>query len=254
MWSAETTHARIATKGLQTIRCRALFTAVADDPLSRFSPVREVVTAGTLRLTIARPPSAEDLIDEEDYARDERLPYWAELWPSGRALADRLAAMPLAGLRVVELGCGVGVPAVVAALRGAEVLATDWYEEALAFTRANAAAAGARLETLLADWSSPPPGLLHRPPADLVVAADVLYEERHGPALAALLPRLLAASGEALIADPRRPQAAGLVDPLTAAGWDHSAEEVRHGGRMDESGPVVRLHRLRPPEDRALRA
>jgi predicted nicotinamide N-methyase len=218
-----------------------------DDPLSPFDPVRDDVVAGGRRLTIARPRSAEDLIDEEAYARDERLPYWAELWPSGLALADRLAAVPLAGRRVVELGCGVGVPSVVCALAGADVLATDWYGEALDFTRANAAAAGARLDTMLVDWADPPPELLARPRADLVIGADLLYEARNGPALAALLPRILAPDGDALIADPRRPHADALIDPLVAAGWSHLMREVRHGGRVDESGPLVRLHRLRPP-------
>lgn len=217
------------------------------DPLDRFAAVREEVVAGHLRLAITRPASAEDLIDEDDYARDERLPYWAELWPSGLVLAERLAAAPPAGLRVVELGCGVGVPAIVAALGGAQVLATDWYAEALAFTAANAAEAGARVETMLVSWAAPPPALLGRPPADLVIGADVLYEERNGPAIAALLPRILAPGGEALIADPRRPHAPGLIDPLVAAGWAHEMEEVRHAGRIDESGPLVRLHRLRPP-------
>ncbi|MGE4031586.1 MAG: methyltransferase [Thermoleophilia bacterium] len=221
-----------------------------DDGIDAFHPVREVVAVGGLSLTVARPPSAEDLIDEDDYARDERLPYWAELWPSGLVLASRLAAAPPAGLRVVELGCGVGVPSIVAALGGAaSVLATDWYDEALAFTRANAAAAGVAgaVETLLVDWSAPPPALLGRPPADLVIGADLLYEQRNGPALAALLPRILAPEGVALIADPRRPHADGLLDPLVAQGWSHEMEEVRHGGRIDESGPLVRLHRLRPP-------
>ena len=218
-----------------------------DDPLSRFAPVREEVAVGDLRLEIARPASAEDLIDEDDYARDERLPYWAELWPSAHVLAARLAAAPPAGRAVVELGCGVGLPSVVCALGGARVLATDWYEEALAFTAANARGAGARLETMAVDWSAPPPALLARPPADLVIAADVLYEARNGPAIAALLPRLVAPGGEALVADPRRPHAPGLIDPLVAAGWRHDVDEVRHGGRIDESGPLIRLHRLRPP-------
>jgi predicted nicotinamide N-methyase len=218
-----------------------------DEALSAFDPVRERITVGGLSLTVARPRSAEDLIDEDDYARDERLPYWAELWPSGLVLAGRVAGSLSAGCRVVELGCGVGVPSVVCALSGAEVLATDWYAEALAFTEANAAHAGARVETMLVDWSAPPEALLARPPADLVMGADVLYEERNGPALAALLPRLVAPGGEALIADPRRPHADGLIDPLVAGGWTHEVEEVRHGGRIDESGPLIRLHRLRPP-------
>lgn len=216
-------------------------------PLSDFDVIRDDVRIGPLRLTVARPRSAEDLIDEDDYARDERLPYWAELWPSGLVLAERLTRRDLAGRRVVELGCGVGVPAVVAALLGARTLATDWYAPALAFTRANADAAGARLETLLVDWSDPPAALLEGPRADLVIGADVLYEERNGPALAGLLPRLVAPDGEVLIADPRRPHADALVNPLRAAGWSHSAEEVRYGGRPDEAGPVIRLHRMTPP-------
>jgi hypothetical protein len=101
--------------------------------------------------------------------------------------------------------------------------------------------------TLAVDWAAPPAALLQRPPADLIVGADVLYEARNGPALAALVPRILASGGELVIADPRRPHAAALLDPMVAAGWSLTTDEVRHGARQDESGPVVRLHRLRPP-------
>jgi predicted nicotinamide N-methyase len=218
-----------------------------DDTLAGFDLRREDVAVGPLLLSVVRPRSAEDLIDEDDYARDERLPYWAELWPSALVLAARLGDLELGGRRVVELGCGVGLPAIVAALGGADVLATDWYEEALSFTRANASAAGARLATLLVDWREPPPRLLAAAPLDLVVGADVLYEERNGPALAALVPRILAPHGELVVADPRRPHADGLLDPLVAAGWSLTTDEIRHGARQDESGPLVRLHRLRPP-------
>lgn len=212
-----------------------------------FDVVREDVVVGGLRLTVARPRSAEDLIDEAAYAVDERLPYWAELWPSAHVLAADLAGRDLGGRRVVELGCGVGLPSVVAALGGADVLATDWYEEALRFVAWNAAAAGARVATALVDWADPPPALLDGPPADLVVGADVLYEERNGPALAALVPRILAPDGELVVADPRRPHADALLEPLAGAGWSLHTAEVRHGARPDESGPLVRLHRLRPP-------
>jgi predicted nicotinamide N-methyase len=218
-----------------------------EDSLSTFDPVRIDVTVGPLVLPVLRPRSAEDLIDEDDFARDERLPYWAELWPSALVLGERLSRLPLDGARVVELGCGVGLPSVVAALGGADVLATDWYPEALAFTRANAAAAGVRLETMAVDWREPPAALLGRRPADLVVGADLLYEERNGAALAALLPRLLSAGGQALITDPRRPHAAALLDRLGAAGWAHEREDVRYAGRPDESGPLIHVHRLTAP-------
>ena len=190
-------------------------------------PVRLDVAVGPVVLSILRPRSAEDLIDEVDYARDERLPYWAELWPSALVLGERLAARALGGLRTVELGCGVGLPSIVAALGGAAALATDWYHEALAFTRANAGAAGARVETMAVDWRDPPRALLERASADLVIGADLLYEERNG--------------------GPRRPHAAALIEPLRAAGWTHAREEVAHRGRPDESGTIIHLHRLVAP-------
>ena len=221
--------------------------ADVEDSLSTFDPVRLDVTVGPLVLSVLRPRSAEDLIDEGDFARDERLPYWAELWPSALVLGERLGRLPLGGLRVVELGCGVGLPSVIAALGGADVLATDWYPEALAFTRSNAAAADVRVDTRAVDWREPPPALLERRPADLVIGADVLYEERNGAALAALLPRLLPPGGQALITDPRRPHAAALLDRLDAGGWAHEREDLRFAGRPDESGPLIHLHRLTAP-------
>ena len=219
-----------------------------EDRPAPFDVLSEEVVVGSLRLPVSRPRSAEDLIDEDDYARDERLPYWAELWPSAHVLAAELEARDLTGARVIELGCGVGLPSVVAALRGAEVLATDWYEDALGFVRSNAGAAAARVGTRLLDWNDPPPDLVSPAAArDLVIGADLLYEARNGPALAALLPALLRPGAEALIADPRRPHADALLTSLVAAGWIHDMREVRHTGRPDESGPVIHLHRLIAP-------
>ena len=97
------------------------------------------------------------------------------------------------------------------------------------------------------NWRAPPSALLAQGPADLVIGADLLYEERNGAALAALLPRLLPPGGEALITDPRRPHAATLIEPLRAAGWAHEREDIAHRGRPDESGAVIHLHRLVAP-------
>jgi predicted nicotinamide N-methyase len=218
-----------------------------DDALAAWDTVQDRVVVGPHELRLRRPRSAEDLIDEDAYARDERLPYWAELWPSAHVLAGALAGRDLAGRSVIELGCGVGLPSIVAALGGARVLATDWYADALAFVGANAGAAGVAVETMLVDWASPPPALAARGPADLVVGADLLYEERNGGLLATLLPALLPPGGEALIADPRRPHASRLIEPLTAAGWPHRREDLLHAGRPDESGPVIHLHHLVAP-------
>src|SRR5918998_550644 len=122
---------------------------------------------------------------------------------SALALARRLSAEDLVGRRLIELGVGVGLPTLVALDRGARVLATDYYEAALDFTRHNARENGLpEPETALLDWKAPDLGKLGA--FDLVFAADVLYEEGSARALARLVPPLLGADGEALIADPGR--------------------------------------------------
>ena len=170
--------------------------------------VEDTVRAGPLVLRIVRPRDADALIDEARFAEDEFMPYWAELWKSGVALAAVVAERDLRGSRVVELGCGLGLPSVAAALSGAEVLATDWAEEALRATEQNAARNGVRVETLLVDWSKPDV-LVERAPFDLVLCADVLYEPRNVDALLTLLPRL---GDEVLLAEPGRQTAARFFE------------------------------------------
>ena len=186
--------------------------------------VSENVAVGGRLLTVVHPPDAVELIDEEAFEREEFLPYWAELWPSSVALARAVAELDLAGLRVVELGCGLALPAIAAALGGARVLATDWSPDALAYAERNAGANGAELETLRVAWADAGE-LVERGPFDLVLAADVLYERRNVAQLLDLLPRL----GEAaLVADPGRPALRAFLEAATAA-WDVTERDAVYG-------------------------
>ena len=191
---------------------------------------------------ITHPVSADELIDEEDFDRDERLPYWAELWPSALALARHLTKRDLAGTRAIELGCGVGLPTIVALARGAKVLATDHYEAALDFTAHNARA-NLNLEpgTALLDWRTPDAEGLGT--FDLVLAADVLYERKNAGALADLVPGLLAPGGEAVFADPRRDEAPVFLGAMEELGFGDAPEEI--AVEQGERAVKVLLHRLR---------
>ena len=162
-------------------------------------------------LTLLRPPSADELIDEAAFDEDEFLPYWAELWPSGVALAAVVASLDVRGKRVLELGAGLGLPSLAAALGGGDVLATDWADDAVELLRANAERNGIGLRAERARWDEPEP-LVAGAPWDIVLGADLLYEARNAEQLAALLPRL---GGEILLAEPGRPFARSFL-----AGWD----------------------------------
>jgi predicted nicotinamide N-methyase len=158
------------------------------------------------------------------------------------ALARYVSTENLAGQRVVELGCGVGLPSTVALANRAKVTATDHYAAALDFARYNARVnLGREPETRLLDWRAPETEGLG--PVDLVLAADVLYEPRNVPALAALIPTLLAPGGEILLADPRRKDTPTFLKIMRERAFESSSEEclVTSDGR----DVTVLVHRLR---------
>ncbi len=227
-----------------TVRGTGSTVISVDAPLPSAPPRLNDLTRSTIdvpggRIDLVHPRGAMEVLYEQNFDADEEYPpYWAELWPSGVALARAVAAARPAGARVLELGCGLGLPSIAAALAGGHVLATDRSADALAFTAYNARLNGTSVEVGLCSWADPGP-VLARGPWDLVLAADVLY--RHGGLadLADLLPRLVAGTGEVWVADPGRPPAAGFLEDCTR--WaridrDHPAD------------PRVTVHRLRPKD------
>ncbi len=122
------------------------------------------------------------------------------------------------------------MPSIAAARAGAEVLATDWDWEALTLARQNAAANGVELETARVEWREPAE-LIDRGPFDLVLAADVLYEQEGVDALLELLPKL---APQAWVADPGRKTAESFVKQASRR-W--SLETTQAG--------VVGIHKIR---------
>jgi predicted nicotinamide N-methyase len=179
----------------------------------RFRTTESIVEIAEREIRIVHPISAEDLIDEQDFEIDERLPYWAELWPSSRVLGETLLASDGARHSLLELGCGAGLVATCASLAGYAVTATDYYDDALRFTRVNAWRNGAAAPaTFMLDWRHLP---AERERYDVIVASDVLYERPYGPLVAQTIDAFLTPRGRALVADPGRVAREGF---LQAAG------------------------------------
>ena len=192
--------------------------------------VRQWIELPSGELFLLQPEESAALPDAGAVEWAPIAPYWSVLWRSGVALARELDGAALRGLRVVELGCGLGVPSIAAARAGADVLATDACAEALALVTRNGHLNGVRIETATVDWAEPDE-LVRRAPFDLVLAADVLYERAGVAPLLALLPRL---APQAWLADPGRP-AAGAFLEQAGSRWPVETR-VRD---------VVRVHRLR---------
>ncbi len=199
--------------------------------------VEERIALPLGEVALTRPRDSEALLTEQGFEKEEFLPYWAELWSSGVALAHDLARRSLRGARVLELGCGLGLPSIAAALAGGRVLATDWSSDAVRATAANAELNGVTVETARVSWAEPE-AILQAAPWAYVIASDVLYEPRNVEQLLDLLPRLVDRKGRVLIADPGRQPAEEFLERAGAGRW-----YVRT--TTSARSPRVRIHRLR---------
>lgn len=147
-----------------------------------------------------------DRLDVDEFNKDERLPYWAEIWPSSIALSEYLCSKDIYGKSVLELGCGVGVVGIVAALEGAKVLMTDYEEDALKFTRMNIeknltqAMLDSLVEVMYLDWRT----LALTEIFNFIIGSDLIYEQRNHEPILNLIKRYLREDGEAILTDPHR--------------------------------------------------
>jgi predicted nicotinamide N-methyase len=157
--------------------------------------------------------------DETRYLGEQQgfIPYGVMLWPSSIALAHELVARAhsLAGVRILELGAGTGLPGIVAATYGARVVQSDRLDVALDLCRRNAERNRVTIEHRVADWTD----WNDEERYDLILGADVLYAERLHSFLRHVFETNLAPGGRMLLSDPFRPRSLPLLESLETDGW-----------------------------------
>lgn len=189
----------------------------------------EVQAAGR-NWTLLRPADLESLwqqMDDSDPRAEDRIPYWVELWPATQALCAWLAGRELGGRTCLDLGCGLGLSALVASACGARVLALDHQPAALHFAALNARENRVSPPLWICmDWNCP--GLAGGA-FDYIWGGDVFYEQRFFEPLEKLLLHCLKPGGRAWFADPERSVSRDVWSRFVRRGWkvvDRGQERV----------------------------
>lgn len=194
------------------------------------------------------------------------MPYWGLLWPSGLALAEALLHAESAFAhravrpgevasdeserrrpRALELGCGLGVTATAALDAGLALIAADCFPEALAFCRYNTWRNTSQLPaTWLVDWRTETgrAALSLAAPYDLLLAADVLYEEPDIALLLDLAPMLVGSGGRFWLAEPGRRVSLAFVAEAAARGWKDTPTVYERVWPPDGDYARVTVHRF----------
>lgn len=215
--------------------------------------VRETVFIDDYTFHIDRPADIDALFDHpwvrSAYAADEYIPYWATLWPSARMLAKAVIREPWEKypqpVRVLEVGCGLGLAGIACLARGLPVTFSDLDETALAFAAANARLNGfANFRTMPLDFRCPPDDVKY----PVVIGSDLMYEERLVDPLVGLLRAVLAPGGVCLIADPDRTAARVFRWKLEEAGYAVTTGFARAGepGGERTKGTLYRIRQFPP--------
>ncbi|MEO8087261.1 MAG: 50S ribosomal protein L11 methyltransferase [Bacteroidota bacterium] len=156
--------------------------------------------------------------DDHEDVKDERIPYWADLWPSAIGLSEHLVQSKIITKDSIvhEMGCGLGLPGIVAGKLGAKVSFSDYLDEALDFARQNwnlNNMASADFQKL--DWRNPNTGLK----ADLLLASDVAYERKAFEFLPHAFKTLSKSGGKIIVSEPNRLYAQEFFDSLSFHGF-----------------------------------
>ncbi len=197
---------------------------------------------------LERPADLESLwqaMDEGDPEAEDHIPYWVELWPATLALCDWLARQDLAGKRCLDLGCGLGLSALVASALGAQVVGMDYELDALYFARRNASTNLVPSPLWVhMDWNRP--GFASAS-FDRIWGGDIFYEQRFFEPLESLLLRCLAPGGRVWFADPERAVSSTVWSRFLRRGW-----RVRNQGQevvsFDQARMTVNLWELFRPQ------
>ncbi|MCI0379030.1 MAG: protein N-lysine methyltransferase family protein [Gemmataceae bacterium] len=219
--------------------------------LTRLGPtIHEKVIVEGLTFVISRPSDSDKLLDHPavsaESKADDYMPYWADLWPAARMLAKVLlkeltvgqtflsAFSPFSSgrqeclphMQALEIGCGLGLPGIVALSLGWKVTFSDYDACALRFAADNARLNGYQdFDTLQLDWRRP----LQDRQFPVILAADLVYELRNVEPLIAFIQQVLTPGGVCLLTDQDRIPAHALRSGLDGSGLPYTTRIVRAG-------------------------
>jgi predicted nicotinamide N-methyase len=222
-----------------------------ETPLDALGPtIRDKVIVEGQTFIITRPDKVDRLVDhpalQATLGPEEYMPFWADLWPAARMLAKAIVkeAWPAGGdgqpLVALEIGCGLGLPGVVALSRGLRVIFSDYDKTALRFAADNAALNGFHnFDVLQMDWRQPPENLQ----VPVILGSDLIYEQAMAEPLAELIQRVLAPAGFCLMGAQDRPATPALLQALGPAGLQYTSQPARAGvpGGERYKGNIYRI-------------
>lgn len=126
---------------------------------------------------------------------------FGQLWPASKVLAQAMKKLELKGQRILELGCGLGLPSLTLQFRGANITASDYHPVSRKFLNYNSQLNQLpNLPFIQLDWNQPNSTTKY----DLIIASDVLYDPGNPKLLGKAINALATSTATVLLSCPGR--------------------------------------------------
>ncbi|MBJ7537680.1 class I SAM-dependent methyltransferase [Marinomonas transparens] len=167
----------------------------------------------------------QEFSDDDDVALNLGIssavwPLFGVIWPSGEVLAHHMFEHNIDGLRILEVGCGIGLASLVLNHRLANITATDYHPEAGGFLLENTELNGDKpIPFVRTNWEDDSSGLGK---FDCIIGSDILYERFHVNLLSAFIEKHAAENCKVLLVDPGRGHHAPFSKKMVTLGYSHT--------------------------------
>ena len=170
-------------------------------------------------------------------------PMFGVLWAAGELLARMMQDYDIRGLRILEVGCGLGLSSLLLNQRLADITASDHHPSANALLQYNARLNNGRVIPFFrGSWADSNPALGE---FDLIIGSDLLYEPDHAALLAGFIDRHASPHSRAIIVDAGRGNRPAFCRQMDGYGFSHSCSPAVQDPAMPEpfKGQVMRFAR-----------
>lgn len=170
-------------------------------------------------------------------------PIFGVMWPSGMALAHYMDSYATEGKRILEVGCGIGLPSLLLNAKHADITATDYHPEVNGFLTRNALLNNNQsIEFERTDWADKNDklGLF-----DLIIGSDLLYEDQHTSLLAEFIATHANTQCEVIMVDPGRGRKSRLEKALISHGFECIYQPLpeNRGEAQEYKGHILKFSR-----------
>lgn len=217
--------------------------SLIDQAQADYSIEAKAIQFGDQLIEYYQPSDPESILDDETllstHGELDWQPYWAQTWDASigmcQYLADTRTPQNLAGLQVLDLGCGIGLTSAYLASQGAQLVCGDNAPPSLLFTEINTWPWHDACQIQFVDWHTTELDQSF----DLIVGSDIVYDRKEVAPLDLFFRRHLRPEGHVLLSDPSRPMTREFLQMFKNLDWKMhqrpvEREETRNQTRVVE--------------------